>query len=276
MNFSKSSYYYTPKEKSREYRLWNTEIRDEIERLHTEFPGYGWRRIKVHFSKLGIVVNHKRIKRIQRENSLYPIVFRSFRVKTTDSNHNHRIYPNLKKGTVLNGMNQVWIADITYIRLNLEFVYLAVILDNYSRKAIGWALSRSLHHSLCVEALKAAIEKRTPPKGVIHHSDRGVQYACEHYVEILNAHGFQISMSAKGYCYDNAHLESFFKTLKYEQVHLCNYETLEEVTKNLPSFIEDVYNEKRFHSALNYKSPNEFEEWVVKQKQENRPSLTLS
>lgn len=272
---SKSSFYYKPKGFSRQKRLWDIDVRDEIERIHAQYPGYGWRRIREHFSRLGLKINHKRIKRIQSENGLFPIIYRNFKVKTTDSNHPHRIYPNLKKGKFINGINQVWVADITYIRLTLEFVYLAVILDNYSRKAIGWAISKNLHHSLCLEALKDAAQKRNPPAGVIHHSDRGVQYACEQYVAWLKANHFQISMSAKGYCYDNAHMESFFKTLKYEEVHLCNYETMEDIIKKLPIFIEEVYNKKRFHSALNYMSPDEFEGWIKKQKSANHPPLKL-
>ena len=208
------------------------------------------------------------------ENGLRPILWRSF-VRTTDSNHSHRIYPNLLKNQTLSGPNEAWASDITYIRIRTGFVYLAAILDLYTRKIIGWAISKRIDAELCLAALRMALERRSLVVGCIHHSDRGVQYACQDYVQLLKARGLAVSMSAKGNPYDNAFIESFFKTLKADEVYLWNYETYDDVIERLPYFIEEVYNQKRLHSAIGYAPPNEFERKIINMKLADRPHLNL-
>ena len=204
---------------------------------------------------------------------LKPITWRTF-VRTTDSRHNLRVYPNLIKGRQVRAVNQVWVADITYIRIHSSFVYLAALLDLYSRRIVGWAISKRIDTELCLTALKMALATRVAC-GCIHHSDRGVQYASGHYVRLLRQHELQISMSAKGNPYDNAFMESFYKTLKYEEVHLWNYETYDDVIERLPFFIEEVYNRKRLHSSIGYVPPIEFEAAVLNMKPADRPVLNL-
>lgn len=259
MKLASSSYYYQPLTDVEERERRDALLREQIERLQAEFPGYGYRRLGRQLRREGIVVNDKRVRRVQRKYRLFAIRWHSFKVTTTDSNHSHKIYPNLLRGKTLTAIHQAWVADITYIRILKGFVFLAAILDLYSRKVIGWALSKRIDTELCVAALKSALETRKPPPGCIHHSDRGVQYACGQYIALLEAAQMQISMSRTGNPYDNAHMESFFKTLKYEEVHLGNYESLDDVTRHIPHFIEEVYNRKRLHSALGYLPPEEYE-----------------
>jgi putative transposase len=235
-------------------------VRDLIEETQAEFPFYGYRRIHRWLErKRGITINEKRILRIMKKFGLKALIWRGFKIKTTDSDHNFGYAKNLLPGMKLTGLNQVWVTDITYIRILAGFVYLAVILDLFSRRVVGWAISLKIDTELCLTALDDAIAKRKPRPGLIHHSDRGVQYACDAYKGRLASCGIIPSMSAKGYCYDNAFAESFFKTLKAEEVYLTEYETIDDVLKAVPRFIEAVYNDRRIHSSLGYFSPGEFE-----------------
>jgi transposase InsO family protein len=261
IGLARSTFYAKPSNTLKEKRnSQDMELRDYIEHMHVEFPGYGYRRIYHSLLKSGARVNAKRIRRVMKEHSLRPIVYRTFKIATTDSNHSHRIYPNLIKGKETKGLNEIWVTDLTYIRLRKEFIYLAAILDRHSRKVVGWAISKSLKKELCLAALNDALAKRRPEKGCVHHSDRGVQYACREYVNLLKENGFEISMSAKGNPYDNAHMESFFKSLKYEEVHLYNYDDFSDAIERLPYYIDDLYNQRRLHSSLGYCSPEEFEQ----------------
>jgi putative transposase len=259
MKLASSSYYYQAVTDLEAKQSSDTLLRDHIERLQQDFPGYGYRRLGRQLRREGIVVNDKKIRRVQRKYQLFPIRWRSFKIATTDSNHKHKVYPNLLAEKIVTGINQAWVADITYIRILKGFVFLAAMLDRYSRKVIGWAISQRIDAELCVAALSIALEQRQPPPGCIHHSDRGVQYACAEYITLLEQAQMQISMSRTANPYDNAHMESFFKTLKYEEVHLANYETYDDVVQRIPHFIEEVYNSKRLHSALGYLPPKEYE-----------------
>ncbi len=254
MNLPRSTYYHRPKAEADDQDLVA-----EIEVIIEEFSGYGYRRVTRELHRRGNPVNHKKVHRIMRERGLLKKPKRRW-VRTTDSNHGHPIYPNLIQNLAVTGPNQVWSADITYIGIRNAFVYLAIILDLFARRAVGYAISRNIDTALCLEALRMAIRDRHPREGIIHHSDRGVQYASHDYVEMLLKHGFRISMSRKGNPYDNAAAESFFKTLKNEEVYLWEYRTLEDVQIRLPFFIQDVYNHKRLHSSLGYRPPVEFEE----------------
>lgn len=272
MNLSRSSYYYRPK--SLETSSEDRTLIDRIEGIAEEFSRYGYRKVTAQLRREGFLVNHKKIQRIMRERGLGVKKRRRF-VKTTDSNHPYPVYPNLISHHVLTGINQIWVADITYIRITMAFVYLAVILDLYSRKAIGYALSDEIDTDLSLAALQMALRRRQPTPGVIHHSDRGVQYAAHEYIDVLRAHQFQISMSRKGNPYDNAAVESFMKTLKTEEVYLWEYQTIEDAQRRLPYFIEDVYNQKRLHASLGYCPPVEYEAMLVPETL-THPCLTLT
>ena len=238
----------------------DVELRDEIQHIALEFPSYGRPRITRELKERGWKdVGHRRVSRIMREDNLLCLRRRKFRVMTTDSKHNLRVYPNLAAKMELTGLNQLWIADITYIRLETEFVYLAVVLDAFSRRVIGWELDRHLEDDLTIAALRMALRKRPTPEGLTHHSDRGVQYASGDYTALLQQHGIRISMSRKGNPYDNATCESFMKTLKYEEVYRQEYRDLSEARASVERFLQKIYNGKRLHSALGYCSPVEFE-----------------
>lgn len=235
------------------------ELRDEMQKIAVEWPAYGYRRISRELQQRGFEVNHKRVLRMMREDNLLCVRRRMF-VVTTDSRHNLPVYPNLAREMTPTAVNQLWVADITYIRLRIEFVYLAVILDAFSRRVVGWALGRTLEAELAVTALRMALIERQPPPGLVHHSDRGVQYACQAYTEILKQHHAAISMSRKGNPYDNAACESFMKTLKQEEVYRNEYRDFHEARTCIQEFLERVYNQKRLHSALGYVPPAEFEQ----------------
>jgi putative transposase len=234
------------------------DLRDAIQRIALEMPSYGRPRITAELRRRGWMVNPKRVYRILSEDNLLCLRRRKF-IVTTDSRHGFRICPNLAGGMKLTNVNQLWIADITYIRLETEFVYLAVVLDAFSRRVIGWSLDRTLEAKLTVAALQMALSRRDVKGRLVHHSDRCVQYAADDYTGLLGQHGIQISMSRKGNPYDNARTESFMKTLKYEEVYRQEYRDLPDALRSLRRFIEKVYNEKRLHSALGYLPPSEFE-----------------
>jgi transposase InsO family protein len=235
------------------------ELRDAIQRIALEWPSYGRRRITQELRRRGWTVNWKRVYRLMREDNLLCVRKRKF-VVTTDSNHGRKVYPNLAREMVLTDVDQLWRADITYIRLREEFVFLAVVLDAYSRRVIGWALDRTLEDELTLSALRVALSRRVVEPGLVHHSDRGSQYASGDYTGLLKENGVQISMSRKGNPWDNAACESFMKTLKYEEVHRNEYRDLAEARSEIGTFLEKVYNGKRLHSALGYLPPAEFED----------------
>ena len=243
------------------------DLRDAIQRIALEWPSYGRPRITAELRRCGWKVNPKRVYRILREDNLLCIRKRKF-IVTTDSNHGRKIYPNLARTMALTGLDQLWMADITYIRLREEFVFLAVVLDAFSRRVIGWALSRTLEDELTLTALKMALSRRSAQPGLIHHSDRGSQYASSRYTELLKENGISVSMSRQGNPWDNAACESFMKTLKYEEVFRSEYRDLQEAYRSIREFLEKIYNEKRLHSALGYVPPTEFEASLAAQQNE--------
>jgi putative transposase len=244
------------------------DLRDAIQRIALAWPCYGRPRLTAELRRQGWRVNPKRVYRLMREDNLLCVRRRKFLV-TTDSAHGLRVYSNLARTMVLTTINQLWIADITYIRLQLEFVFLAVILDAFSRRNIGWALDRTLSAELTLTALRMAVSRRAIPPGLVHHSDQGVQYASRDYTEFLQGLGIQISMSRKGNPWDNAACESFIKTLKYEEVYRSEYRDLEDARASIGQFLEKVYNQKRLHSALGYLPPVEFEaQWAAQKNKE--------
>jgi putative transposase len=249
------------------YRQWKAHkpreeeaaLRDRMQELALMHRHYGYRRIGVLLRREGWQANNKRLLRLMRVDNLLCLRRKAFVPPTTDSKHSWHVWPNLTRGLQTTGINQVWVADITYVRLSEEFVYVAVVLDAHSRCVAGWAIEKHLGTVLAIRALKMALARRTPEPGMIHHSDRGIQYACGEYVGLLLEQGIQISMSRVGNPYDNAKAESFMKTLKQEEVNGSRYRDLDELRKSIRMFLEEVYNGRRLHSALDYMSPAEFE-----------------
>ena len=254
---NRSSFYrFSPDDKSGADH--DMELRDAIQRVALEWPCYGRPRVTAELRRQGWTVNPKRVYRLMREDNLLCVRRRKFLV-TTNSNHGRKIYPNLARDLVLTGVNQLWIADLTYIRLREEFVFLAAILDAFSRRVIGWALDRHLDDELTHTALRMAIAHRSPSAGLVHRSDRGSQYASRDYIELLAANQIRVSMSRRANPWDNAACESFMKTLKYEEVYRNEYRDLAEARASIGKFLETVYNQKRLHSSLGYLPPAEFE-----------------
>jgi putative transposase len=234
------------------------ELRHQMQRICLDHRRYGYRRVAVQLRKAGLVVNHKRVLRLMREDNLLAVRKRKF-VVTTESKHALPVYSNYAAHLEINAVNQLWVADITYIRLRREFVYLAVVLDAFSRKVVGWSLARHLQASLCQAALERAIQERRPAPGLVHHSDRGVQYASAEYITVLERNKILGSMSRPGNPWDNARCESFMKTLKQEEIYCGDYANLEDLEQHVASFIDGYYNVRRLHSSLGYRSPESFE-----------------
>lgn len=268
MQVARSTYYYRPRPSPESKRIADANLRDAIEKIALEWPQYGYRRVTAELRRNGLKVNHKKVARILKEESLQCQVKRKFlRPKNRVTGKERYLFAqNLTKGLVVRGPNQVWVADITYIRLEQEFVFLAVVLDVYSRRVIGWAISQAMQVDLTLAALKMAILTRKPKPGCIHHSDRGGQYASSRYVGVLKEAGLKPSMSRPGYPYDNAVVESFIKTLKQEEVDCTEYKNLDDLQGRIPYFIDKIYNQKRLHSKLGYMPPAEYEKKPVRYK----------
>ena len=257
IGLSRSTYYSRAKQGIHKAKA-DADLRDRLEGLALSFPRYGYRRMTAQLHREGRRVNHKRVLRVMRESDLLCKIKRRF-VRTTDSAHGLPVYANLIKGVHPSDVNQIWVADITYIRLLTGFAFLAAILDAFSRRVVGWAISRQLTAELTCAALEAAYKARRPPRGLIHQSDQGVQYASREYVALAEGYGMQISMSRKGNPYENPIMESFFKTLKTEEVYLMDVGSFDDLRLRLPEYIDVVYNTKRLHSSLGYVPLAEFE-----------------
>jgi putative transposase len=268
------------------YRHWQASaprreeagLRDAIQRLALSHRHYGYRRIAAQLGREGWQANHKRVLRLMGEDNLLCLRRAAFVPATTDSKHGWRVVPNLARDMELTGLDQLWVADITYVHLAEEFAYLAIMLDAFSRRVIGWALATHLRAELAIAALDMAIAARRPaPGSLIHHSDRGVQYACGDYTAILRGHDIQASMSRVGNPYDNAKAESFMKTLKHEEVDASAYRDVVDARTQIGSFIEEIYNRQRLHSALDYRPPAEYEEILPRLKVAiSPPSISIT
>lgn len=256
LGISRSGYYKHHQSSSSD----DPTVRGAIQKIALEFPYYGYRRITRELHRRGERINHKRVLRIMRKDNLL-CVRKKFKIATTDSNHKLPVFPNLARNIEVTRLNQLWVADITYIQLQREFIYLAAVIEIFSRKCIGWDLGRHIDTVLALNALSMAISERKPCglDGLVHHSDQGVQYASHEYVDMLQKHGIMVSMSRKGNPYDNAFAESFMKTIKAEEVYMKEYRTFDEAYVNIKQFIEEVYNSKRLHSSIGYMPPDEFE-----------------
>ena len=261
MGVKRSTLYYRSKDKL-DKKTKEAGIKNKIATISREHPYYGYRRITAQLRRDKVIVNHKKVLKIMKDMGIQGRIKHKY-VTTTNSKHHNKIYSNLIKDQEFTGINQVWCADITYIRLLNGFVYLAAIINIYSRKIVGYAIGKTLSPKLAIAALSMAIATRKTDK-LIHHSDQGIQYACKDYIKILKVNSIRISMSGKGNPYDNAFAESFFKTLKQEEVYLWEYETFSDVVERIPYFIEDVYNRKRLHSSLGYRPPEEYERLLAK------------
>jgi len=268
VGIKRSTYYYKPKGK----RLPDIELAEAIEKIALDYPSYGYRRITAQLHRQGLEVNHKRVLRFMKDKNLLCRARKAFKA-TTDSYHSLKKYPNLIEDLVPYRIDQVWHADITYIRIATSFVYLSALIDGFSRKVVGYGLGRTLSADLATAALLDAISKRNT-KDLIHHSDQGIQYCSYDYVKILKDNGIAISMSGKANPYDNAKIESFFRTLKVEEIYMFEYETYAEVLERIPYFIEEVYNKKRLHSSLGYMPPEEFEN-IINEKMKGNESHQL-
>jgi len=273
MGISRSTFYKKPIREQQQLTS-DLKLKKQIEDLHQELPGYGYRRIREHFLREGIAINTKKIRRVMNIYKLRSSRRKSVGPKGKRSVH-QLYYPNLIRGLKLTGPNQLWATDITFIKLINGFVYLSAIIDVYTRKIIGWSVSKNLSHEFCLKSLEVALKERIPGPGIIHHSDRGTQYTCDNYVDFLKKHGFKISMSNVGLPQDNAHIEAFFKTLKHEEVYAKNYKTMRDVVQNLPKFLDMVYNHKRLHSSIGYKTPDEFEKEIMELNPADRPVQKL-